>query len=142
MDTPAVATIVISGVAAISTIAIYLDRKWGRKRRVIVKLKYAYSMGVGGNRYINVNISNPGEVTSTITSVSIGSGKDLLFFRPQDVIGYEKLPFDLEPGKSHDLYYDYEIIRESLSKYGQTHVDALCNDALGNRFDSKKMKID
>lgn len=138
----ALATLIVTGIGTIAGMAIYLDRKWGRRRKLTVKMKYGYSTAPNGARYIIVTVSNPSEIASTVSSVSIGPGKDWMFFPPSDVVGCEKLPLDLDPGKSHSFMYDYEIIKKSLVEHGsQMRISALCSDALDNQYKSKSIAI-
>jgi len=134
---------IIPAIGLIVTIAIYLDRKWSNKRKLAVKIRYGFNPAQTGERkeYIVVTVTNPSNVRSTLKSVSIGSGKDLIYFPVETIFGYEKLPLALEPGESHDLLYDYQIIRKSLKEHGQNKIDALCNDALGNKYEAKTFKI-
>lgn len=140
MEVLPIASFVVVAVGAITTIAIYLDRKWSTKRKLKVRIRHGFSPS-DQSKFIMVSVSNPSPTSSTITSVSIGSGKDLIYFPAESVRGYEKLPLKLESGESHDFLYDYEIIKKSLKDHGQNILDALCNDALGNRYDAKTFKV-
>lgn len=137
------ATLIIAGVGTITSILIYLDRKIGKRRKIKVRIRHGFvphSREIP-QKYIIVELSNPREISTTITSVSIGSGNDLMIFLSQDVYGYEKLPLELEPGKNHLLLYNYEIIKKLLSENNQNTLSALCTDALGKTYKSNNVRF-
>ncbi len=135
-------TLIIAGVGTITSILIFLDRKIGKRKKIKVRVRHGFATSSKKpQKYIIVDLANPRDVAVTITSVNIGSGDDLIYFSPSDVFGYEKFPLKLKPGKSHQLIYDYEIIKKSLEEHGQRKLSALCNDALGRQYKSKQVRF-
>ena len=145
-DVTAIVGAVVAVIAlALSIYNFYIDRK-DKQPQLVAKISFGFitSGTRQSERMMFLEVSNKGEKPVQVITVEIAFKKNVLVFR-DGIAGEVSAPFELASWKSSKFWIPVVNVQKAFLEHGfkgKMDVRARFRDAIGNRYDSRKVRLD